>query len=301
MSLRDPADGRAWAEFVDIYGPLVRRLARRRGLQHADVEDLVQEVFRVVSAALERGAYDPARGSFRGRLFRIARNLAVNALVERRRHLEGTGDTAVGRLLENQPAPAEADAAQFAAEYRRRMLEWAAERVLGDEVWSLGFSPDGATLAAGLKSGPVALVEVATGAERRRLAAHTLGVGGVAYTPDGSRLISGGWDRTLRVWDPCTGAVLATLKGPDGAVTSVAVSPDGRTAASGDGDANDANVPGALLVWNLDAPGLRARIPGHAGRIWSVGFSPDGKTLATGGEDGAVKLWDLAGWGPARP
>src|SRR5215213_10322984 len=99
IRLRDPADERAWVEFVEIYGPLVRRLARRRGFQHADVEDLVQEVFRVVTAAIERGAYDPARGSFRGWLFRIARNLAVNALVERSRQPRGTGDSAVVVLL----------------------------------------------------------------------------------------------------------------------------------------------------------------------------------------------------------
>jgi RNA polymerase sigma factor (sigma-70 family) len=78
IRLRDPADERAWVEFVEVYGPLVRRLARRRGFQHADVEDLVQEVFRVVSGAIERGVYDPSRGSFRGWLFRIARNLAVH-------------------------------------------------------------------------------------------------------------------------------------------------------------------------------------------------------------------------------
>ena len=46
IRLRDPMDERAWGEFVEIYGPLVHRLARRRGLQDADAADLVQEVFR---------------------------------------------------------------------------------------------------------------------------------------------------------------------------------------------------------------------------------------------------------------
>src|SRR5690242_19549275 len=90
IRLRDPGDERAWFEFVEIYGPLVRRLARSRGFQHADGEDLVQEVFRVVTVAIDRGVYDPGRGSFRGWLFRIARNLAVNALVQRSRHPRGT-------------------------------------------------------------------------------------------------------------------------------------------------------------------------------------------------------------------
>ena len=156
IRLRDPADERAWGEFVEVYCPLVRRLARRRGFQYADAEDLVQEVFRVVTAAIERGAYDPTRGSFRGWLFCIARNLAVNALVERGRQPRGTGDTAVAQLLEEQVAPAAGDSAEFEAEYRRRLLEWAAERVRGefsDAAWR-------AFWATGVEGKPAA--EVAT-------------------------------------------------------------------------------------------------------------------------------------------
>ena len=98
-------DERAWGEFVEIYGPLIHRLARRRGLQDADAADLVQEVFRAVAGAIERYDPDPARGSFRGWLSTIARNLIVNLLDAQRRHPRGTGDTEVRRLLEEQPAP----------------------------------------------------------------------------------------------------------------------------------------------------------------------------------------------------
>ena len=34
--LAEPADMEAWTEFVEIYLPLLYRLARQKGLQHAD-------------------------------------------------------------------------------------------------------------------------------------------------------------------------------------------------------------------------------------------------------------------------
>ena len=44
VRLRDPQDGTAWAEFVDLYAPLVYAYARKQGLQDADAADLSQDV-----------------------------------------------------------------------------------------------------------------------------------------------------------------------------------------------------------------------------------------------------------------
>jgi RNA polymerase sigma factor (sigma-70 family) len=130
LRLRDPHDERAWREFTDVYAPLVYRLARRQGLQDADAADLTQDVFRAVVRAFDNGAYDPGRGSFRGWLFRVARNLAVNHLLRQARQVRGSGDSDVRELLEAQAAPAEGPA--LAAEYKRQLLYWAAEQVRGE-------------------------------------------------------------------------------------------------------------------------------------------------------------------------
>jgi RNA polymerase sigma factor (sigma-70 family) len=132
VRLSDPRDEQAWGEFMDIYSPLVRRLARQRGMQDADADDLLQEVFRAVARALERGLYDPRRGSFRGWLFQIARNLMVNFLVSQKRHPQGSGNTDMQRLLEDQPAAEGKESALFEAEYRRGLLYWAADQVRAD-------------------------------------------------------------------------------------------------------------------------------------------------------------------------
>ena len=138
IRLRDQGDERAWAEFTEIYGPLVHQLARRRGLQEADAQDLVQDVFRAVARAIERYDTDPVRGSFRGWLSRIAGNLIINLLAAQKRHLRGTGDTDMQRLLEEQPDLPPEESALFEAEYRRRLLAWAADRVRGafsEAIW----------------------------------------------------------------------------------------------------------------------------------------------------------------------
>src|SRR5262245_58720959 len=138
LRLCDPLDEQAWGEFVEIYGPLVQQLARQRGLQEADAADLVQEVFRSVAAAIEGYDPDPKKGSFRGWLSTIARNLIVNLLEAQRRHPRGTGDTGIRQLLEAKPDPASEESALFDTEYRRRLLRWAAEQVreeFSELVW----------------------------------------------------------------------------------------------------------------------------------------------------------------------
>src|SRR5262249_2851237 len=66
LRLRDHQDHEAWAQFVDVYAPLIYDYARRRGLQDADAADLTQACLRRFAACVGSLEYDPQRGSFRG-------------------------------------------------------------------------------------------------------------------------------------------------------------------------------------------------------------------------------------------
>ncbi len=129
LRLRDARDHQAWTEFLAIYEPLIHRLATRKGFQDADASELTQEVLLTVAGAIERWNPDPQRGSFRGWLIRIARNLMINFLAKRRNRPLVIGDTDFHRLLDEQPAPESGESHYFDQEYKRQTFLWAADRI----------------------------------------------------------------------------------------------------------------------------------------------------------------------------
>jgi RNA polymerase sigma-70 factor (ECF subfamily) len=126
LRLRDARDGEAWAQFVDVYAPLVYGYLCKRGVQDADAADLTQEVLRAVAGSVGRLHYDPERGSFRAWLFTVVRNKHRNFLTRRRSHDQGSGDTAMLEQLQQQPAPTEDADNLWDREYERRLFAWAA-------------------------------------------------------------------------------------------------------------------------------------------------------------------------------
>ncbi len=132
LRLPDAADVAAWDDFVSIYGPVIYRVARRHGLQSADADDLVQEVFTAVARSVSDWLERKDRGSFRAWLLTIARNTAMNYLTRRAtRPFGGDGEHAQ-RLLDEAASTEKELSNEFDLEYRREVFRWAAEQVRND-------------------------------------------------------------------------------------------------------------------------------------------------------------------------
>ncbi len=137
LRLHDGADVAAWDELVELYGPVIYRLARRKGLQPADADDLVQEVLVSVSRSIEAWLEKSDRGGFRAWLFCITRNAAINFLTRTKNKALSPGGADAASLLANH-ADEEPDSHEFDLEYRRETFRWASRRVqevVTDRSW----------------------------------------------------------------------------------------------------------------------------------------------------------------------
>lgn len=127
VSLSDPTSQEAWTEFAAVYRPIIVRVAQARGLQHADADDLAQEV---LSAAGQRvGTFRATgKGSFRRWLYQITRNLVVNHLPRTKGSI-GSGDSDVQQMLLQQSSRDGETAMLFRIEVRRFEFQQAAEKL----------------------------------------------------------------------------------------------------------------------------------------------------------------------------
>jgi RNA polymerase sigma-70 factor, ECF subfamily len=96
-------DGEAWRRLAHLYGPLVYRWCRRKGLPRADAEDLVQEVFLTVATKLQTFRREGEGDTFRGWLWTITRNKIGDWI---RSHRQETRNSRDGEAaLSTSPAP----------------------------------------------------------------------------------------------------------------------------------------------------------------------------------------------------
>ncbi|MFO0940751.1 MAG: RNA polymerase sigma factor [Pirellulales bacterium] len=102
LRVKDAADAAAWSAFLAIYRPVVYGLARSRGLQDADADDLAQQVFVSISRSVASWAPTADGPPFRAWLYRIAHNEILKAIT-RRKPDAAAGSSSVQEMLHAVP------------------------------------------------------------------------------------------------------------------------------------------------------------------------------------------------------
>jgi RNA polymerase sigma-70 factor (ECF subfamily) len=129
--VQSPEDREAWEQFVLIYRPVIYRMARRRGMQDADAQDLVQSVLIRVANSIQGWEKKDAATKFRHWLRRISRNTIFSALSRQPKDAAAGGSEMLD-LLAGQPKNEKLVEQELATETMREQYLHAAAVVKKD-------------------------------------------------------------------------------------------------------------------------------------------------------------------------
>ena len=135
-SIKTLDDRHAWERFVLLYRPVIYRIARRKGLQPADAEDLTQHVLTSIAGSIERWKKSNPSARFRYWLRRVVKNAIINAATRKRPEIpfsaiSSTGEWEDYQLLAEPAINNEAEI-EIENEYRRQLFQRAAAVVKSD-------------------------------------------------------------------------------------------------------------------------------------------------------------------------
>ena len=128
LQVQDPSNRDAWEMFAQIYRPVIFRIARARGLQHADALDLSQQVLIAVASTIGEWEKRDNSTRFRNWLSRVTKNAILNALMRRPKD-QAVGGSSVESLLQDVVDCDGVTTALIDTEYRRELYLRAAQIV----------------------------------------------------------------------------------------------------------------------------------------------------------------------------
>jgi WD40 repeat protein len=156
---------------------------------------------------------------------------------------------------------------------------------LNEKAQSLAHFQD--TIAVGLWSNDIMILNAITGSQVAVLSGHTNVVKTLAFSSDGMLLVSGSNDKTLKLWDIQTGIIAKTLCGHTHWVLSISISADCTTIASGSHDKT-------IRLWDIQTGACHHVIRQHK-RVTYVSFLPTDPQYFVSLSNGVIQQWDING------
>lgn len=130
LAAQQPA---AWERLVDLYGPVVYAWCRKWGLQPCDAENVGQETFLKVAQHVAAFRRDRPGDTFRGWLYRIARNTFLDHVRQRQEREIAHGGSGGQRLLEEvADRPPSSDENRFSSDEAALLYRKALELIRGE-------------------------------------------------------------------------------------------------------------------------------------------------------------------------
>lgn len=125
LRIKDPRDTDAWAQFHDLYAPLLYKYARSRGLSREDAEDVRATCYETIVQKIKEFEYDEAKGGFKAWLRTLVSRRVVDLLRKRREKHADSGQ--LGELQDDVPGPDEL----WEKHWKNQHLRYCVEEIRG--------------------------------------------------------------------------------------------------------------------------------------------------------------------------